>query len=154
VPRGYAPVAAVLLIAVTVVAAAGVAAFLPSLPDAGPPPEHRRVAADATTDGTIRLTLLSGPAVDTGALNVRVTVAGDPLRHQPPVPFFSATGFRPGPTGAFNVAHDGPWRVAETVSFRVAGTNHPRLSTGDTVRIEFRVRGHLVAVEETTADAG
>jgi hypothetical protein len=153
VSRGYAPVAAVLMVAVTVVAAASVVAFLPSLPG-GPPPEHRRVSADATADGTVRLTLLSGPAVDASDLDVRVTVAGDPLRHQPPVPFFSARGFHPGPTGAFNVAHDGPWRVAEPVRFRVASTNQPGLSTGETVRVECRIRGHLVAVAETTVEPG
>jgi hypothetical protein len=148
VARAYAPVAAVLLVAVTVVAAAGVFAFVPSLP--GEPPERRGVAAEAAGDGTVALTLLSGPAVDAGRLDVRVEVDGEALARQPPVPFFSAAGFVSGPTGAFNAASDDDWRVGETVTFRVAGTNDPVPAAGDRVRVELRVRGRLVGVAETT----
>ena len=150
--RAHAPVAAVLLIAVTVVAAAGVFAFVPSLP--GEPPERRAVAAEATSDGTVALTLLSGPPVDPGPLALRVEVDGQPLSRQPPVPFFSAPGFYSGPTGAFNAASEDDWGVGETVTVRVAGTNDPVPRTGDAVRVELRVRGRLLGVAETTVEAG
>jgi len=151
VARAYAPVAAVLLVAVTVVAAAGVAAFLPSLP--GDPPERRGLAAEATGDGTVALTLLSGPPVDPNALDVRVEVDGVALARQPPVPFFSASGFYSGPTGAFNHASDTDWVVGETVTFRIAPTNEPVPTAGDAVRIELTVRGQLLGVAETTVES-
>ncbi|WP_232686586.1 type IV pilin [Halobacterium zhouii] len=138
------PVAVALLVAVTVVAAAGFATALPALPS--DPEPHRAVSADATPDGAVALTLLSGPSVDVRNLDVRVTVDGRALRHQPPVPFFAAHGFRGGPTGPFNVAADPTWSVGETASFRVASTNHPVLRDGDTVKIRLLVRGQVVAV--------
>lgn len=149
--RAYAPVAAVLLVAVTVVAAAGVLAFLPSLP--GEPPERRGVATEASADGTVALTLLSGPPVDPDSLDVRVEVEGDPLARQPPVPFFSASGFYSGPTGAFNAASSDDWVVGETVTVRVANTNEPVPAAGDAVRVELRVRGQLLGVAETTVES-
>jgi hypothetical protein len=150
VARAYVPVAAVLLVAITVVAAAGVFAFVPSLP--GEPPERRAVAAEATADGTVSLTLLSGPSVDPGPLDVRVEVDDEALARQPPVPFFSAAGFYSGPTGAFNSASSADWTVGETVTFRIAGTNEPVPSAGDAVRVELRVRGKLLGVAETTVE--
>jgi hypothetical protein len=151
VARAYAPVAAVLLVAVTVVAAAGVLAFLPSLP--GEPPDRRGVAAEATSDGTVALTLLSGPPVDPGPLDVRVEVDGQSLARQPPVPFFSASGFVSGPTGAFNSASSDDWAVGETVTFRIAATNDPVPAAGAAVRVELRVRGQLVGVAEATVES-
>ncbi|SEW20040.1 type IV pilin [Halobacterium jilantaiense] len=149
--RAYAPVAAVLLVAVTVVAAAGVFAFVPSLP--GEPPERRGVTATASSDGTVALTLLSGPPVDPDSLDVRIAVDGEPLARQPPVPFFSASGFVSGPTGAFNAASSADWRVGETVTVRIAGTNDPVPAAGETVRVELRVRGQLLGAAETTVEA-
>lgn len=150
VARAYAPVAAVLLVAITVVAAAGVFAFVPSLP--GEPPERRGVAAEATGDGTIALTLLSGPPVDPDSLDVRVAVDGQPLARQPPVPFFAAPGFVSGPTGSFNAASDADWSVGATATFRVAATNDPVPAVGETVRVELRVRRQLIGVVETTVE--
>jgi len=151
VARAYAPVAAVLLVAVTVVAAAGVLALQPSVP--GEPPDRRGVAAEATGDGTVALTLLSGPPVDPGPLAVRVAVDGEALARQPPVPFFAAAGFVSGPTGAFNAAaSDEDWAVGETVTFRIAATNEPVPAAGDVVRVELRVGGQLLGVAETTAE--
>lgn len=150
--RAFAPVAVVLLLAVTVVAAAGVLALAPAAP--GDPPAPRGVDAEAAADGAVRLTLVAGPAIDPGSLSVRVRVDGDPLARQPPVPFFSAAGFHAGPTGAFNAASDTDWRVGETVSFAIAGTNRPVPGAGDTVRVTLVVDGQVVGTDETTvADA-
>ena len=148
--RGYAPVAVVLLVAVTVLAAAGVLVALPGL-SVDPPPK-RGAVAEATADGRVSLTLLSGPEVDADSLDVRVVVDGEPLRHQPPVPFFAAHGFRSGPTGPFNVAADSTWQVGESATFRVAATNSPTLSAGADVDVELRVRGSVVAVAGTTVE--
>ncbi len=148
--RGYAPVAVVLLLAVTVVAAAAVATAVPALP--GDPPPQRAVDADATSDGRITLTLFSGDPVDVRDATVRVTVAGEPRTHQPPVPYFAARGFRGGPTGPFNVAADSSWTVGETAAVQVAGTNSPELRAGATLTVRVLVDGHTVAVAETTVE--
>ncbi|WP_336036039.1 type IV pilin [Halobacterium yunchengense] len=149
--RGYAPVAVVLLLAVTVLAAGVVAVSLPS--PGGEPPAPRAVAADATSDGRVALTLLSGPAVDVDAAALRLSVNGDALRHQPPVPYFAARGFYGTPGGPFNVAADPEWAVGETASLRIAGTNAPRPRVGDTVTVRVVVDGRTVATEQTTVEA-
>jgi hypothetical protein len=141
------PVAVVLLVALTVLAAGSVALTLPQLP--GEPPAKRGISVQATADGRVSVTLLSGEAIDVRSVEVRLAVDDESLRHQPPVPFFAAHGFRGGPTGPFNIAADPLWRVGETAGLRVAGTNQPTLAPGTTLRIRLLVRGHLVAVAET-----
>ena len=146
------PVAVALLVAITVLTAASVAVALPTLPSE--PEPHRAVSADATENGRVTLLLRSGPSIDVRNLDVRVTVDDTELRHQPPVPFFAARGFRGGPTGPFNVADDATWSVGETAGFRVASTNHPALRDADTVKIRLLVRGQVVAVAETGVGGG
>lgn len=148
--RAYAPVAVVLLLAVTVIAAAGVALALPSLP--GEPPPQRAVGVDATADGRVTVTLLSGDALDVRRASLRLSVDGDALRHQPPIPYFAARGFYGTPSGPFNSASGDEWRVGESGTLRVAGTNAPRPSRGDTVTVHVLVDGHTVATAETTVE--
>lgn len=149
-PRGYVPVAVVLLLAVTVAAAAAVATAVPVLP--GDPPPQRGIDADATSDGRVAVTVLAGEPLDVREATVRISVDGKRLTHQPPVPFFAAAGFRGGPTGPFNVAADPTWNVGETASLRVAGTNSPALRAGASLRVEVYVDGRVVAVAETTVE--
>jgi FlaG/FlaF family flagellin (archaellin) len=138
-----------LLVGVTVVLAAvvGVMAF-----DFAPaePTEPVALSAEATADGRIEVTHRSGPAIDLTEVSVRIEVDGEPLDHQPPVPFFSATGFAPGPTGAFNEAGETTLRAGDRASLEVAGTNDPTLTEGATVRIRFVREGTPVAAVETT----
>jgi FlaG/FlaF family flagellin (archaellin) len=141
------PVAVVLLVALTVLAAGSVALALPQLP-AEPPPK-RTISVDATADGQVTVMLRSGPQLDVRNVDVRLAVDDESLRHQPPVPFFAADGFRGGPTGPFNVAADPTWQVGEAASVGVAGTNDPTPTAGATLRIRLLVRGHVVAVAKT-----
>jgi len=148
--RGLAPVAGVLLLAVTVVLAGGVVTAA-----IGAPPEPAPTASLSlsATDDRIAVTHRGGDALNASELDVRVRVDGEPLARQPPVPFFSAAGFRPGPTGAFNAATDGDLRVGGTASFRVAGTNDPVLEPGRTVTVEVSVDGRPVATLETVVES-
>ncbi|MCF2241089.1 type IV pilin [Halobacterium salinarum] len=149
-PRGSAPVVAVVaVVAITVLAGAAVFAVAPSVTT--PPPPQRGVSVSAAADGTVAVTLLSGPPIDPAAVSLRVRVAGTDLAHQPPVPFLSATGFYSGPTGAFNAASAGRWRVGTTTTLVIAPTNDPLPAAGDPVRVTLAVRGHVVAVADTTA---
>jgi flagellin-like protein len=148
--RAVSPViAAPLLVGVTVVLAAVVGAvaleFTP--PD---PADHRVLSANASADGTIRLTHEAGSEIDLDGASVVIAVDGTELKHQPPIPFFSATGFHPGPTGAFNVATDNVLAPGDTASLRIAGTNDPTLAAGATVTVRFVEDGMQVAVAETT----
>ena len=147
--RGVAPVlGVVLLVGVTVGLGVAVAAAVP--PEPAQPAPTVSLGLEADVSGEVRLTHRGGDALDPEALRVRVTVDGDALAEQPPVPFFSAHGFESGPTGAFNSATTGTWRAGETASFTVAATNSPTLSTGATVRVRLYSDGGRVADVTTT----
>ncbi|MFB6221404.1 MAG: type IV pilin [Halolamina sp.] len=136
--RGASPVfAAVLLVALTVAAAAlvGALAFGQAAALDGPAP-RASFSLDATGD-RVSLVHEGGDAVAVGPLRVEVAVDGTPLSHQPPVPFFAARGFRGGPTGPFNPSDDGAWTAGETASFRVAGTNAPALEPGTVLTVDL-----------------
>lgn len=148
--RGFAPVAVVLLLAITVLAAGAVAVTLPAVP--GEPPPQRAITVDAASDGRITLTLVSGEPIDVEAATVRVTVDGDQLRHQPDVPYFATRGFFGTPSGPFNVLADPTWTVGESGTLRVASTNDPIPDTGDTLTVRVLVDGHTVATAETTVE--
>ncbi|MFO8116213.1 MAG: type IV pilin N-terminal domain-containing protein [Halorubrum sp.] len=147
-----APVAGVLLLAITVVLAGGVVTVALGDPVAPTDPAPATSLSLSATDDRITVTHRGGDALDASELDVRVSVDGEPLARQPPVPFFSAAGFHPGPTGAFNAARDDRWRVGESASVRVAGTNDPVPDPGATVVVELSVDGRPVATLETVVE--
>ncbi|AKH96714.1 type IV pilin [Halanaeroarchaeum sulfurireducens] len=112
------------------------------------------VSASADDSGTITLEHQGGPPIDVSAVAVHVSVDGRPLEEQPPVPFFSASGFEPGPTGAFNSASDGELTVGEMASVTVAGTNAPAIDAGSTVTVRISQENQLIASAETSVDGG
>jgi len=129
------------LLAITVVGAAVVGSLALSAASTAAPstaattvPTSLAVAVDGDR---VAVTHRGGGALDVRDLRIRVVVDGEPLAHQPPVPFFSARGFHPGPRGPFNVAADPTWTAGEVASFRVAGTNAPRPSTGARVTVSI-----------------
>jgi len=148
--RGISPIVGVVcLVAVTAVLASVVAVTVP----VGSTPEPTIAAFDAAADpgGEVSVTHSGGDVIDPDSLDVRIEIDGEPLSEQPPVPFFSATGFDSAPTGAFNSATTDPWRTGETASLAIAGTNGPAIDPGDTVRIRIYVDGYSVATAEATA---
>ena len=150
--RGVAPViGTVLLVAIVVVAGAlvGGVTLGVSAPEAGP-----QASIDATVDpATDRVMLVheGGESLDVEALSVQVTIDGEQLDRQPPVPFFSAAGFRPGPTGPFNAAADPAWKAGERASFRIAATNDPTIDPGDSVTIRIYEADVPIAEVSVTA---
>lgn len=142
-------VGALLLVAVTVALAAVLgAAALGTAGTADGPGERGPTALSLSVDaGTDRLTLVhrAGASLDARRLVIRVDVAGTPLRHQPPVPFFAARGFRAGPTGPFNPAADPRWAAGEAASLRLASTNAPGIDPGDRVVVRVAVGDRRVA---------
>lgn len=137
----------------TVALGAGVAAVATTVGSPAAPAPTATFSLDAEAD-KITVTHDGGDPIAVDALRVHVRVNGDPLARQPPVPFFSSAGFRPGPTGVFNAAGSTEWTVGESASFRVAGTNDPVPAAGDRLTLRLSVRGQPVATLETTVRAG
>ncbi|GAB3415424.1 hypothetical protein GCM10027435_11540 [Haloparvum alkalitolerans] len=154
--RASAPVGAALLVALAVVLAAGVGGATlgagEALP-AGDGPPAVALGIEAAGD-RVTITHRGGEALDVRPLRLVVRVDGEPLDRQPPVPFFSAAGFRPGPTGAFNRAGTTTLRAGESAAFRVAGTNDPTPEPGATLTVRVFLRGTLVATLETRVAPG
>jgi archaeal type IV pilus assembly protein PilA len=93
-----------------------------------------------------------GGSLDTRSLSVVVEVDGEPLTHQPPVPFFSASGFEPGPTGVFNVGYSGEWEVGDSAGFTLnPNTNGPAPERGSAVSVEVYEGDRPITRAETTA---
>ncbi|QIB73028.1 type IV pilin [Halogeometricum borinquense] len=145
------------LVAATVVAAASgsvASEFSPrdtaSLPSAADPVAFSL----AVTGNQIAVTHERGPPIQVADLRIHILVAGDSLAFQPPVPFFSARGFRPGPTGPFNVGSDGVWSAGETGSVVIAGTNDPQPEPGGTVTVQIYRIGSSRPLATLTASAG
>jgi FlaG/FlaF family flagellin (archaellin) len=145
-------VGVVTMLAVTVVLASVAGAAL--IDDAAPsdPAPTVALSLSASTD-RVSITHRGGEALDVSQLRVRVTVNGTRLAQQPPVPFFAATGFEPGPTGPFNAAADPTWTAGETATFAVAGTNRPTIGPDATLSVTIYRRDRLVA-ELTTEVVG
>jgi hypothetical protein len=142
--RTVGPTALLVALALGVAVGGVAVATLPATPSVA--------AATLSVDGDrIVLEHRAGDPLDVTRLDVVVRVDGDPLARQPPVPFFSARGFRPGPTGPFNAASDGRWEPGERASVRVASTNRPRPRAGDRVTVELRYRGRRLLTLSATA---
>ncbi|GAB7093870.1 hypothetical protein JCM30237_10220 [Halolamina litorea] len=127
----------VLLVGVTVAAAAVLGtAVLGQATALTEPPPTASFEIEAQGD-RVSISHAGGDAVDVRALRIEVAVDGEPLTHQPPVPFFASPGFHGGPTGPFNPETDPGWVVGETASFRVAGTNDPTLAPGARLTVDL-----------------
>lgn len=136
--RAVSPViGTVLLVSITVVLAGVVTASIGGTAVPDTEPTSASITADASPDGRIVLTHEGGEPIDVRNVSVRVSVQDTRLAHQPPIPFFSSTGFEPGPTGPFNSAADSRWSVGEQGSFTISDTNTPVPKPGDEVVLEF-----------------
>ena len=135
--------ATVLLILLTLTLGVGIAATSQQVHAAGNEPcQATPIAVAFTADGPVlHVTHLAGPPLSLDNATTTITVDGEPLRYQPPLPFFAARGFQAAPTGPFNSGSDGMFSVGEHASMRIAQTNHPRPDRGSAVRLVVRTRG-------------
>lgn len=125
------------MIAIVVAAAAVVGTFVTGLAPASTAPAPQ-TAIEATADAktnTVTLVHRGGDRLETDQVRLRIEINGTPLSEQPSVPFFSASGFRPGPTGPFNPASDTTWTAGERASLRIASTNTPTMRPGAQVTV-------------------
>ena len=119
-------------------------------------PEPLVISASAAIDaenGTVRLELVheGGPALDVREVEVRISVDGTRLVHQPSVPFYGARGFASFPSGPFNPVSDPHWELGERASLEVTGDNAEVVSPGSTVRVEIYRDDLPIAAAEATA---
>lgn len=143
-------VAVVLLALVAVAGVAAVSATLPDAPAEPPPLTDLSLEADGTED-TLTIRHVAGDDLDVADLSIRVRVDGDPLAHQPPVPFFAARGFVSGPTGPLNHAGGTTWQAGQTGTLHIASTNSPRPDPGDPISVTVATDHSVVADLQTTA---
>ncbi|WP_255168998.1 type IV pilin [Natrononativus amylolyticus] len=150
--RAIAPVvAAVVLVAIGVVLAGTLAVVLGAVSPADPAPIATFELSVDGEDSRITLEHRRGEAIDVDELAMVVEVNGEPLTHQPPVPFVGASGFRGSPSGPLNERSETTWEQGERSSLRVAETNEPRIEPGDEVAVTLAVNGRVVADLEATA---
>ncbi|MFB6205265.1 MAG: type IV pilin [Haloglomus sp.] len=153
--RALSPVLGVVLlvaVAVALAAVVGGAVLAGADPAAPPPSVHLDCRVDVAVD-RVACVHGGGDALDVRDLQVRLSVNGEPLAHQPPVPFFAARGFHAGPTGPFNSAADPRWTAGETAGVSLASTNRPGLTPGAQVEIRIATDSYTVARVEIIASA-
>ena len=137
-------IALLVLVAVLSSAVVGATVFDIAPTENGPPRVSFTASADATAD-RIAMTHRSGDPLTVSNLRLEISVGGEPLAEQPPVPFFASPGFESGPTGPFNSATDGKWQAGETGAVRLATTNSPQLHPGVRVTIEVYTENYRLA---------
>lgn len=150
--RALSPVLGTALLLVITVALAGTVGLV-VFEDAAAEPTPQTtfsLSADASADRIV-LTHEGGDTLSTTDLTIRVRVDGDSLEHQPPVPFFAASGFHGGPVGPFNAATDPEWSAGEDAGFELASTNAPLLDVGSTVEVTISSESGVIAEVETAA---
>lgn len=149
--RAVSPVVAiVVLLLITLVLAGTLGVTVLNVSPSEPTRATFTLSADSTTQ-TITVTHRGGAALDPSSLRLRITVGGDPIAHQPPVPFFAAEGFMGGPSGPFNSAYEGEWVAGQSASVRLASTN-TRFRSGSELSIRLYADDQLLAQLETRAD--
>lgn len=145
-----AVVAVVLLCGLTVILVAVVAGGLTGFTERTEPTPT--AAVSLMVDGqTLTLTHKHGDPLDVQALRMAVVVDGQPLTSQPPIPFFSASGFASGPTGPFNTASGPTWTAGESASLTLAETNSPTITPGSTVTVKLYQDDTQIVTAKTTA---
>jgi len=149
--RGAIPVVgAVVLIGITVLATAAVGALVTASPTEPPPTASFETSVDSDRN-EIELTHVRGDALELSEITVHIEIDEEPLKMQPPIPFFAAEGFQSGPKGPFNAASPDRWGVGETAGLQLASTNKPELTAGDSVTIRIETEAGLVAELTETA---
>lgn len=150
--RALSPaIGTILLIAITV-ALAGVVLLLTygGTPAQGPPPRASFDLSASASDRTVVIEHGGGDPVDVSALEVIIQIDGEPIPHQPPVPFESEAGFR-AHWGPFHEWADQEWTPGTEAGLELSAANGAALEPGVPVSVDLVVEESTVARLETTA---
>lgn len=146
--RGVAPVIGIVLLVGVTVLLAGAVLVLGSLtPEAAVPQATIEGTVDPETD-VLTLEHAGGDPLSVSSIELHVTVDGEPLRHQPPVPFSAAKGFNNSASGPFTDWSDDVWAAGERGTIELAGTNEPLPGRESSVSVRIAVEGGIVAETE------
>ena len=149
---GVLLVTALTLVLAAVAGVAVIATVSPATVSSADVPERVALSASANaTTGQVDLVHEAGPALDVREIRVRISVGGTRLKHQPPVPFYSASGFGSFPSGPFNPVADPRWEPGEWAGLVITGGNAAPLVSGASVRIELYRGEYPIAAVETRA---
>lgn len=149
--RAVSPlVAVVLLVGITVVGSAMLLGSVDTELSEPAPRASLSVSVDATPN-RISVTHRGGEDIDVSRLNIHITVEGQQLQYQPPVPFFAADGFVSGPEGAFNSAGSHTLRAGDTAALSLAATNDPEIHYEDRVTVQIATETSVLYENTITA---
>ncbi|MDZ7729799.1 MAG: type IV pilin N-terminal domain-containing protein [Natrialbaceae archaeon] len=148
--RALSPlVGTITLVALTVMLATAIVVVVP-LPSSSVPTAAFDLAADGDANELV-FTHRAGDPIEVDTLTIQITVNGEPLAQQPPIPFVGAAGYYQSPGGPFNAKYDGTWTAGTTASLTIAKSNR-RLAAGDTVTARLSAGGAMIADLEVDAD--
>ena len=151
--RAVAPVIGiVLMLVITVVLAGAIAAYLLVLPTTEGATQATISATVNTETAEFQFVHDGGDAIAVETLTIEITIDGEPLTSQPPVPFVGSHGFNGSPSGPFNEGGDTRWVPGQRASFRLACTNHPKPSDESTIVIELFVDDRPLTTLEIVPD--
>ncbi len=146
--RAIAPAIGVVLLVAITVTLAGVVLAMGLTVSPGS-------AQTATVEGSLNhtanaITLVhtGGDPIDLEEADIRISVDGTPLTHQPPVPYWNPDGFQGFPSGPFNPSSENTWESGERGTIRLDTDNEPLPNANATV--EVAVIGEAGPIARTT----
>ena len=157
--RAVAPVFATILLVAIVTVTAGVVSvmaveFTSTISEettAVPGAIGASVELEATGQ-TLQFTNTGTETLDIDEVALKISVSDQPLAFQPTIPYFSTTGFEPGPSGPFNSASNMTWEPGQKATITVANTNEPVPTVGDSVTVEVWYEGEYVGKVTAVVD--
>ncbi len=151
--RGVAPVIGVILLIALVAMLGGVVAAL--VPGSLDDHSTTTVSIDMEVDaGENEFTFFhrGGDTINVTDLDVRITIDGDPITHQPDLGPGSRKGLPSMPTGVFNPSTENDWSTGESGSLVLAKSNGgDDLEVGSLVTAEFYLDGQPLIELSTRA---
>jgi len=156
--RAVAPVFATILLVAIVVVTAGVVSvvavgFTSTLPDTTTGAEAVENPIELEVVGqTLHFTNTGTETIDVDELTLEISVSDQPVAFQPTIPYFSTTGFEPGPSGPFNIASNTTWVPGQDATITIADTNEPVPQVGDTVTVELWYKGEYYGKTSSTVE--
>lgn len=143
--RGIAPViGVVVLVGMTVVLAGLILVYAPTALS-GETPQASIGGSIDTETYSVTLEHTGGDPMNIEDIDLQILVDGEAITHQPPVPYFAASGFKGGPSGPFNPATSNEWAAGERGTLQLAETNDPLPTEASQVTVRVLVDDTVVA---------
>lgn len=149
--RGVSSVIGVTLLTLVTVILAVSVGVIATADSPEPTPSARFSSEVSAAEQRISIHHDGGDSIPMAAIDLRIAVEGEPLAHQPPIPFFATEGYVSGPSGPINPAGSDEWTAGKTASLRLAKTNEPHIEAGAAVTITIATERGIIYEETVTA---